>query len=184
VTIDAAFTHFPVLTTGRLQLRQIQPTDAEAFFAIKSDPEVTHPYGVEPYQSLDDARAMIQRLQSSYDRRESIYWCITLKHEDVVIGSCCFWNFEPGFRCVEIGYELNRSYWRQGIMAEAVSAIMTYGFTELGLHRIEANPLARNTSSRNLLIKLGFAYEGNLRQRVFFRNQFEDQHYFGLLKDE
>lgn len=69
-------------------------------------------------------------------------------------------------------------------MAEAISAILTYGFTELGLHRIEANPGAENTSSRSLLLKLGFTFEGNLRQRYFFRGHFEDAHYFGLLQDE
>ena len=69
-------------------------------------------------------------------------------------------------------------------MIEAISAILNYGFTELGLHRIEANPLAGNRASRNLLLKLGFTYEGNLRQRIFFRDHFEDQNYFGLLKDE
>jgi ribosomal-protein-alanine N-acetyltransferase len=133
---------------------------------------------------LDDTRGLIQRLQASYDRRESIFWCITLKGEDAVIGSCCFWNFSLGFHCAEIGYELHRAYWRKGVMAEAISAIVTYGFTKLGLHRIEANPLAGNVASRKLLLKLGFTYEGNLRQRVFFRDQFLDQHYFGLLKDE
>jgi len=40
MTIDAAFTHFPTLTTNRLHLRQIQPTDAEALFVIQSDTEV------------------------------------------------------------------------------------------------------------------------------------------------
>jgi RimJ/RimL family protein N-acetyltransferase len=69
-------------------------------------------------------------------------------------------------------------------MAEAVSAIIAYGFSELGLHRIEANPLAGNIASVNLLLKLGFTNEGNLRQRVFFRDRFKDQLHFGLLKDE
>jgi [ribosomal protein S5]-alanine N-acetyltransferase len=45
MSIDAAFTHFPSLTTNRLHLRQIQPTDAEALFAIKSDQKVTEFYG-------------------------------------------------------------------------------------------------------------------------------------------
>ena len=35
MSIDVAFTHFPSLTTNRLHLRQIQPTDVEAFFADK-----------------------------------------------------------------------------------------------------------------------------------------------------
>ena len=69
-------------------------------------------------------------------------------------------------------------------MTEAMSAILTYGFTDLGLHRIEADIDPRNTRSRSLLLKLGFTYEGNLRQRYFFRGQFEDEYYFGLLKDE
>jgi len=184
VAIDAAFNHFPILATKRLDLRQIQSTDAEAFFAVKSDPEVTSCYGQEHHQSIDDTRAWIQRMQSSYERRDSIFWCIELKDEDKVIGACTFWNFGPGFHCAEVGYELSRAYWRQGIMTEALSAVLTFGFAELGLHRIEAAPLARNSSSRLLLLKLGFKYEGNLRQRAFFRGRFEDDHYFGLLKDE
>jgi RimJ/RimL family protein N-acetyltransferase len=39
-------------------------------------------------------------------------------------------------------------------MGETLSTILTYGFIELGLHRIEANPLAENTRSRSLLIKI------------------------------
>jgi len=184
MSLDAAFVRFPLLTTNRLHLRQIQPSDAEAFFAVKSDQVVTGCYGQEPHRSVDDTRAWIQRLQASYSRRECIFWCIALKPEDAVIGSCTFWNFGFDFRCAEIGYELHRAYWRQGIMAEATSAILRYGFTELELHRVEANPLARNEPSRGLLLKLGFTYEGNLRERIFFRGHFEDQHYFGLLKDE
>jgi ribosomal-protein-alanine N-acetyltransferase len=62
--------------------------------------------------------------------------------------------------------------------------VVAYGLTELALHRIEACPLAGNSASRRLLLKLGFTCEGNLRQRAFFRGHFEDQLYFGLLKDE
>jgi len=184
MSLDAAFTSFPLLTTNRLHLRQIQLSDAEAFYGVKSDQEVTRSYGQEPHRSLDDTRAWIQRLQASYERRECIFWCITLKAKDSAIGSCTFWNFSPDFHCTEIGYELHRAYWRRGITAEAVSEILRYGFTELGFHRIEANPLAGNESSRGLLLKLGFTYEGSLRQRVFFRDHFEDQDYFGLLENE
>jgi len=69
-------------------------------------------------------------------------------------------------------------------MPEAISAILTYGFSEMGLHRIEANPGAENTPSRSILFKLGFTFEGNLRQRYFFRGYYEDAHYFCLLEDE
>ncbi len=184
MTIEATFTSFPSLTTKRLLLRQIQPEDAEAVFATLSDEEVLKFYGSEPHRSVEDSRQWIQRQQHWYGQREAMRWGIILKGEGMVIGSVGFHHFGSGFHHAEIGYELNRAYWRKGIMSEAVSAILTYGFTELELHRIEANIDIANEASKNLLLKLGFTYEGILRERFFFRDCFEDEHYFGLLRDE
>jgi ribosomal-protein-alanine N-acetyltransferase len=85
---------------------------------------------------------------------------------------------------VETGYDLNRAYWGRGVMREAMSAVLSYGFTTLELHRIEAIIDIQNVRSKTLLEKLGFTYEGNLRQRYYMDGRFEDEHYFGLLKHE
>src|SRR5947209_6881756 len=114
MTIDAAFTHFPALTTNRLHLHHIQLTDIEALFAIVSDPQVTVPYGREPHQSLEDTRALFQRRQALYERRAAIMWGITLKGAETVIGSCTLFEFDPDFHCAQTGYELHRAYWRHG----------------------------------------------------------------------
>jgi len=184
MTIDAAFTRFPSLTTNLLQLRQIQPSDAEALFALFSDEDTMQFYGHEPHRSLDETRQLIEQTQARYARREAIRWGITFKGADQVIGSCSFHYFDTGFHRAETGYELNRTFWGQGIMTEAMSAVLTYGFAELGLHRVEAIIDIANERSKGLLLKLGFTYEGNLRQRYFFQDHFGDEHYFGLLKDE
>ena len=184
MTIDTAFTRFPSLATNRLHLRQIQPEDAEALFATFSDEEAMQFYGHEPHRSLDETCRSIEQTQTRYARREAIRWGITLKGEDRVIGSCSFHHFDAGFHRAETGYELNRAFWSRGLMTEALSAILTYGFTELGLHRVEAIIDMANEPSKKLLLKLGFTYEGNLRQRYVFRDRFEDEHYFGLLQDE
>lgn len=184
MTIEAAFTHFPTITTNRLQLRQIQAIDAEALYAIFSDEEAMQFYGHEPHRSLVETRVSIEQTQARYRQREAIRWGIIFKGEDQVIGSCSFHHFDPGFHRSETGYELHRAYWGQGIMTEAMSAILTYGFAELGLHRIEAIIDNANERSKSLLLKLGFTYEGNLRQRYYFQGHFEDEHYFGLLNDE
>jgi RimJ/RimL family protein N-acetyltransferase len=52
------------------------------------------------------------------------------------------------------------------------------------LNRIEATTAAENTPSSKLLLKLGFQCEGKLRQRLFFRDHFADELYFGLLQAE
>ena len=184
MTIDTAFTHFPSLNTDRLHLRQIQPGDAEALFAILSDEEAMQFYGHEPHRSLDDSHELIRQIQANYANLVAFRWGITLHGEDRLIGSCSFHQFDAGFLRAAAGYELNRTYWGKGIMTEAMSAILNYGFTELRLHRIEAIIDIANERSKSLLLKLGFMYEGNLRQRYPFRDRFEDEHYFGLLRDE
>lgn len=184
MTIDAAFTDFPTLTTDRLRLRQIQPSDAEPLYAILSDPQVMQYYGSEPYQTLADAQTAIMRGQTRYAEREALRWAITRQGDDRFIGSCVLNHFDPDFHHAETGYELDRASWGQGIMHEAMATVLTFGFTELALHRIEAQIDMQNARSKGLLLKLGFTYEGNLRQRFYFRGRFEDEYYFGLLKDE
>jgi [ribosomal protein S5]-alanine N-acetyltransferase len=184
MTIDVAFAQFPCLTTSRLQLRQLQPKDAEALFATLSDEEAMQFYGHEPHRSLAETRELIRQIQARYTLREAIRWGITLKGEDRVIGSCSFHHFSANLHCVETGYDLNRAFWGKGIMTEAMSAVLNYGFTELELHRVEAIIDIANERSKSLLLRLGFTYEGNLRQRYYFRGHFEDEYYFGLLSHE
>jgi [ribosomal protein S5]-alanine N-acetyltransferase len=184
VTLDDAFTNLDTLETPRLRVRPLEESDAEALFEIKSDPEVTMKYCLEPDESIEDTRIWVDKRLEDYTKRDVTYWVFALKESDRAIGGCCFWNFDPTLRCAEIGYELHRAYWNKGFTSEALSAVLTYGFTGMDLHRIEALPLAFNTPSVKLLIKLGFRLEGTIRERVFFRGRFEDQLIFGLLKDE
>jgi ribosomal-protein-alanine N-acetyltransferase len=184
MTIEAAFTRFPELMTQRLRLRQIRPDDAEAFFAIFSDEETMKYYGHPPHSTLDKTRAWIMQVGARYAQHEAIRWGVTFADQDEIIGSCSFHHIAAHGQRVETGYDLNRKYWGQGVMTEAMSAVLTYGFGTLELHRIEAVIDIQNVRSKALLEKLGFTYEGNLRQRYYMEGCFEDEHYFGLLKHE
>jgi RimJ/RimL family protein N-acetyltransferase len=184
MTLEEAFAHPATLTTDRLRLRPLQRADAASLFAVKSDPEVTGRYGQEPHRSLDETHAWVQRSLGDLERHEAIVWAITLKEEGQAIGECCLWHFDPDFHYAELGYEMHPAYWHNGLMTEALSAVLTYGFVELGLHRVEADPLAANKPSQELLLKLGFKHEGTLRQRHFFHDRYHDILCFGLLKKE
>ena len=183
MTREAPFTHFPTLTTARLQLRRMEPRDTEALYAIYADEETMRYYG-EPYQSREELDLALTLRQEDYAARRAIRWGIALKDADILIGSCGFHHFGEGYYRAETGYILNRAYWGQGIMAEALTAIISYGFGEMGLRRIEAIIDIANERSKGVLLKLGFQYEGNLRQRYRIGDRFEDEHYFGLLRDE
>jgi ribosomal-protein-alanine N-acetyltransferase len=167
MTIDAAFTQFPRLTTERLVLRRIQIEDAPALFSIYSDEESMRYYGNKPHQTLIDTEALIRKLQTLYASRRSIRWGVVFKDNDTLIGTCSLHHFDEGYHCVQTGYELNRAHWGKGIMTEAMVTVLNFGFTDLGVHRIEAIIDIDNERSSKLLLKLGFTYEGNLRQRYF-----------------
>ena len=186
MAVDGLFTNFPRLATPRLVLRQIEMRDAAAIFATFSDPETMAFYGDEPHRSLEDAREHVRALDGWYARREGIRWGITRRDDsaDEVLGSCGLFIFDDGLRRAEVGYELRRAYWRQGIMREALAALLDFAFQTLELHRVEAVVDDGNARSQRLLGALGFAHEGTLRQRFFFRDRFWDEHYYGLLRDD
>jgi ribosomal-protein-alanine N-acetyltransferase len=184
MAIDTAFTHFPRLTIDRLVLRAIQLGDAEALFPIFSDADAMQYYGHLPHYSLADTQALIGQIQARFAQRTALRWGITLAGDDRLVGTCGFHHFDDGFQRAETGYELKRAAWGQGIMAEAMTAILSFGFTELGLHRVEAIIDDANARSKGLLVKLGFTYEGVLRERFHFGDRFEDECFFGLLAHE
>jgi ribosomal-protein-alanine N-acetyltransferase len=184
MTLDGAFAHLATIDTDRLRVRPMGIEDTEAVFSFKSDIKVTDCYGQQPHRTMAETRAWIQRRIADQESRDCVFWVIALKENDLVIGECCLWNFDGCFKCAEIGYELHSDHWNRGIMTEALTAVLRYGFDEMGLHRIEACPLVTNEGSRRLLVKLGFKPEGTLRERQFFRARFVDQMYLGLLSTD
>lgn len=181
---DGAFSDPREMITDRLLIRKVKISDAEAFHVFKSDVKVTERYGQEPKVSINGIRKWIERnLQDQIEGR-SLLWAVVLKEGGGAIGTACLWNFDPDHKCAEIGYEISPSFMRKGLMSEAIQAIISFGFDELRLHRIEAVPLANNRPSRDLLEKLGFAHEGIMRERVHFRGEYLDQVSYGLLAAE
>lgn len=75
----------------------------------------------------------------------------------------------------------NRS---QGLMTEALHAVIEHGFTKMNLHRIEALVGIENTPSLKLMQKFKFTQEGILRQHYFINDKYEDSVVFSLLREE
>lgn len=184
MSVPAFFVDLPRIETPRLVLREIAPEDAVALFATFSDPAVMEHYGDPPHASLDESRELIARQQEWYTRREGIRWGITRRGEDVVIGSCGIFHFDEEFRRAETGYELRRAFWRQGIVREALTAMLDHAFATTGLHRVEALVNGGNEASAGLLTSLGFRHEGTLRERFWFGGRHYDELVFAVLRDE
>ncbi|SDE22720.1 ribosomal-protein-alanine N-acetyltransferase [Bhargavaea beijingensis] len=172
------------LTTKRLYLRAANPSDAEDMLRYLSDPEVMKHTGMEPFETTEDVQDEIKWYHSLVKEDSGIRWGITLKETGKMIGSCGFHNREPKHFRAEIGYELSREYWGKGIASEALQAVVRYGFSHLGLERIEALIEPGNTASLRLVEKNGFLKEGLLRHYEYGRGRFDDLYMYSILKED
>lgn len=175
---------FPTLETERLILRQVKQDDAGSLLTYLSDPEVMKHVGLFPFGSIEDALGEISWYDSIYEEKTGIRWGITMKGKGEVIGSCGFLKMAAQHFRAEVGTELSKEYWGQGIASEALEAVLRYGFMHLDLQRVEGLIEPANLPSQKLFEKHGFIREGLLRKYEFTCGKFDDLYMYSLLKEE
>lgn len=84
----------------------------------------------------------------------------------------------------EMGWALGVNHRGKGYAMEAASALMTYGFEVLDLHRIEARTNSGNTASWRLMERLGMVQEAHLRDAVSRDGRWLDSLIYGTLARE
>lgn len=172
---------FPVLATERLVLRELRPSDAEQVFAFRSDPLVMRHVSRPLAQSVEEASALIGLITTTVAATDAVQWAITLKGMDVLIGIIGFWRMRKEHYLAELGYSLQRALWGQGLMSEAIGAVVEFGFSTLGFHKVEAFTRPENMGSIRALDKNGFLREGHFRENIFWEGVFHDSLVYGRL---
>jgi ribosomal-protein-alanine N-acetyltransferase len=152
--LTTAFATFPILETERFVLREATPEDAPAIFRIMSDARVTRYFGREPMLVFDEAIERAEEFRTSFAEQSGVRWAIANRADGEFIGTCGFWRLIKEHFRAEIGYELAPEWWGKGVMTEAVAAALTFGFTRMGLHSVEAQIHPANIGSRRVLEKL------------------------------
>ena len=174
-------TSFPRLETKRLWLRQTTQEDVEAVFAVFCDRLVTQFHNLDTFAHLDEASKVIERRAKGFESGSGIRWAIFHRQNNYLIGSCGFtWHNKAN--AAEIGYELKSEFWRQGIMSEALSAILQYGFSSREIQFVIAQVMLENVASKRLLEKLGFQSQGILKKHGFWKGKHHDLEQFKLMK--
>ena len=175
---------FPTLHTERLTLRELSDGDAPAAFRLFSDPEVMRFIGKPPHTSHEETLAFVRRNQLLFPAEEGVGWAMCLRGTDELVGYAGHWRLMRQHLRSEIGYQMLREHWGNGLMTEALRAILRFGFERLGLNSVEAQIDPANTRSRKTLERLGFSQDGLLRESYYFAGEYTDTAFFTLLKRE
>jgi len=172
----------PALETRRLRLRAPKHQDAGELFDLFSDARVMEHTDDVPYPDIERALLRVSDWLGRGERGTGLQWVMTLG--DRVIGECGLHAVAPKYRKAEMGFALAHEHWRIGYMTEAVHAVLSFGFKELALNKVEARTVGSNAAARALLRSVGFREEGVLRQHAYWKERFHDLHAFGLLASE
>jgi RimJ/RimL family protein N-acetyltransferase len=173
-----------VIESTRLIVRPVAAADLPALLAVNGDDEVTRFLPYASWRSLADAQLWFERMSILGARGESCQYVIVERSSGLAIGTCLLFRYEEGSGRAEVGYVLGRQYWRQGLMSEALAALVGSAFRNLELRRLEAEVDPLNLGSRRLLEKTGFTAEGLLRKRWVDKGAAHDTIIYGLLRDE
>lgn len=172
---------FPVLITERLILREITKADAEEIFFLRSDKEVLTYLDRDPAKTIDEAIQWIEMINDLTKKNEVVTWAISLKDDPKLIGTITFWNIKKEHHRAEIGYALHPAHQGKGLMQEAITSILDYGFKKIKLHSVEANVNPDNKASIKLLERNNFIPEAYLRESWYYNGKFLDAAIYSLI---
>lgn len=151
------------LETDRLRLRMISLKDIPYVFSASQHPGFTDGMLWEPPARIEELEAPHLRGLESWKKGEGYGFTIESKDKGVFLGRISIrptsetdvWN---------IGFWTHPDHQGQGIMKEAVAAVLALGFTELNARRIEACHALWNKASEKVLQHNGFQFVRYIRE--------------------
>ena len=178
------FENFPKLETRQLILRKLTLDDGQEIFEYASDPEVAENLPWERHKSVEDSINFLKLAIQNYEEKKVADWGIVNKKDNKLIGTIGYMWLLPEHNRAEIGYALSNKYWGKGLMTEAVSEIIRFGFEQMKLNRIEARCFMKNIASEKVLYKVGMTYEGIARESLFGKGIYYDLKVYSILRRE
>lgn len=170
------------LETQRLILREFKASDVHDFFAYAQNEKIGLMAGWSPHKTIEKTYTIIEKFMQNKE-----VWAIELKTEHKMIGLVGLLadRKRDNPESKMLGYELSESYWGKGYSVEAIHALLNHGFNDLNIEIVSVNHYPFNIQSEAVIKKIGFIYEGTLRQSTLrFDGIILDNVLYSLTKDE
>ncbi|TDB67982.1 GNAT family N-acetyltransferase [Arundinibacter roseus] len=174
------------LCTERLVLKETTWDDVELIHSLHCVKEVEefNTIGI-PRHTGDTLEVMLVALEDQQSvPRTHFAWTVWLRDTRQFVGEAGMHLSADRFRRGEIHYSLFPEYWQNGYATEIVKNIISFGFRELNLHRIEAGVAKDNARSIRVVEKAGMQCEGLRRKSLPIRGEWIDNFQYAILEDD
>lgn len=170
-------------------LRNLEVEDAEEMVQLllrnRQYWAVFEPHHQDSYFTVSVQREKIR--ESIYQARENREYSFGIFEHGTnrMIGHISLYGIKRlPFLSGLVGYSIDEAAIGKGIATEAVQLVVTFGFEQLRLHRLEAYVSPRNIGSIRVLQKAKFQNEGLLHEFLYINGKWEDHFQFALLESE
>ena len=182
----------PPLAGPRVMLRPLTSADFPAWREVRVRSRAwLEPWEPLPEPGLPDPAIDPEAFRSrcgAWDRQrhfDSAYGYGMFLLDGTFVGEVSLGSVQRGpFQGASIGYWVDQAHAGHGYVPEGVVLIMRFAFEELGLHRLEAAIVPRNTASRRVAEKLALREEGTALAYLQIRGRWEDHVRYAITVDE
>jgi ribosomal-protein-serine acetyltransferase len=133
-------------------------------------------------KTFDDTQTFIDTAVHQHNHGQAMTFVIM--YGDELVGIAGFNHFDYQHKWGAIGYWLCASFTGKGVMTKVVQKLLEYGFLDNHLNKIEIRCAQENHLSRAIPERLGFTYEGTLRQCEWLYDQYVDHAVYSMLASE
>lgn len=173
------------IETKRLILRRFRTEDAEDMYNNwASDPEVTRFLTWPFHTSVDVTQNLLKDWIDRYEDGAYFNWVMEYKETGKAVGNISVVKLNESIEAADIGYCMSRAYWGQGMMPEALKAVMDYLFDVVGLNRVAAYHDVNNPKSGRVMDKVGMKPEGILRAAAKNNLGVHDLAWYSMLRSD
>jgi ribosomal-protein-serine acetyltransferase len=165
-------------------IRHYTPTDKENLFSlVNSNREHLDTFLAWPKftKTSEDSLSFINSTL-----KDGINKCLVwgIFEDETLCGTVGFNSYSTQNKTVEIGYWIGSRFQGRGLMTNAVKALLNIAFTRYNCNRVSIQCSTLNKSSANIPKRLGFTFEGVLRQIEVVGENVYDHNIYSLLKSE
>jgi ribosomal-protein-alanine N-acetyltransferase len=179
MNVQPFFSSFPIIDLGEIILRDIRVEDAQYYLDYMSKDQMSSFLTKENRpQTFDAALEEVSYWGGLFPSKRSIYWAISLKHDDRMIGTAGFNMISFANSRAEISYDLDPDYWGKGLMLTSIKAILKFADYILGIVRVQATVITTNDRSIKLLERCGFKKEGCLKKYELVEVELKDYYMY------
>ena len=173
----------PVLVGDRVQLRELQLSDAPSLLAMVTAPEVAR-FISPPPLTIAGFERFIQSTQQERAAGRYICFAVVPHGMATAVGLFQLRSLEPTFVTAEWGFALGAPFWGTGVFMDAARLTVEFALETVGVHRLEARAAVANGRGNGALAKVGAVKEAVLRQSFLRNGEYIDQALWSIVRED